>query len=82
MRTPIKTFEGHIMGWLEPRADGQIYALSFTGRILARYNPKDGFTRSYTGKILGRGDLTAAQIQLNYAQEQEKRKQSQKVKRK
>lgn len=59
---PIKDFYGRIMGYVETKSNGEVWAYDFYGRLLGKYYPGDNTTRDFYGRILTRGNTVAGLI--------------------
>lgn len=76
-RTPLKDFEGRIIGFLED-TNNIIIAKDFYGRIVGKYHKDTNKTHDFEGRIIGKGDLTSALIYKANQENQIKRKNEKK----
>lgn len=60
-RKTVKDFYGYIIGTLED-GPNDIIAKDRFGKILGKFDKRQGVTKDFYGRILGQGDLTSALI--------------------
>ena len=63
---PIKDFTGKILGyiWTDTETKNE-RATDFTGKILGFYDAKFDITKTFTGKILTKGNILASLVMEN-----------------
>ena len=61
MKEAIKTYSGHIVGYLDDQGS-RIVATDFAGRILGYYNKSNNTTTDFSGRIIAYGNITAALV--------------------
>ena len=59
-RETIRDYGGMIVGYLDHESNGDITVRGYNGLILGRYDKASDTTRSYSGRILYRGNMAAA----------------------
>lgn len=74
-KTPIRAFEGYIIGYIEDDPITKIKtAYDFYMRKLGTYDAKLNITRTFDNRIVSRGDTLSALIVQAEAEYQAKRK--------
>lgn len=63
-RETIREFSGMIIGYLDHCSNGDVEAVSFSGRKLGKYVKQSDVTTDFYGKILYRGNMAAALLIL------------------
>lgn len=61
-RNEIKSSGGHLLGYTREDGNGRVVAYNPGGKMLGYYDPKTNTTRTMGGKILDRGDTSAALV--------------------
>lgn len=64
-KTPVKDFNGRILGWIVTESDGRQKAMDFTGKLLGTYYPDRNTTNDFYGRVLYRGNMIASLISNN-----------------
>lgn len=55
-KTPIRTFGGKILGFVEEDKFGNQQVKDFYGKIISRYDKRFDVTRDFYGRILSQGN--------------------------
>ena len=63
-RETISEYTGRIIGYIETQPNGDKKVTNFTGTILGYYKKAQNVTTDFIGKILYRGDMSAALLVL------------------
>ncbi len=63
-KIPIRDFYGKIIGYRREKLNGDIEISDFYGRIKGRYDKRLDVTRDFYGRIISRGDTSAALLNL------------------
>lgn len=63
-KIPIRNFYGKIIGYRREKLNGDIEISDFYGRIKGRYDKRLDVTRDFYGRIISRGDTSAALLNL------------------
>lgn len=61
-RNEIRNSGGHFLGYTREDGNGRVVAYNPGGKPLGYYDPKTNTTRSMGGRILARGDTSAALV--------------------
>jgi len=59
-RETIREFNGSIIGYIDTESNGDKTVKDFSGRILGYYRRSSDTTTNFSGRILYRGDMSAA----------------------
>ena len=63
-KIPIRDFYGKMIGYRREKLNGDIEISDFYGRIKGRYDKRLDVTRDFYGRIISRGDTSAALLNL------------------
>lgn len=63
-RETIKEYSGTILGYIDTESNGDKTVKSYSGQILGYYRKSSDTTVTYSGRILYRGDMSAALLVL------------------
>ncbi len=61
-KTPVKDFNGRILGWIVTEPDGRQKAMDFKGKLLGTYYPDRNTTNDFYGRVLYRGNMITSLI--------------------